>query len=151
MFGFGSSKPKLDINEQMKEWQSQLKAEQRGLDRQVREVQRSEDKLKREIASVAKKDPVSAKMLAKNIVRYCPFSTAAHEWCYGAVYLVGHGSEIVLEYYSADYNQTFLFYLSVGAMSSDKGPAHYLQSADRLGCSAARYRCGDDARRTGYG
>jgi hypothetical protein len=107
MFGFGSSKPKVDIKEQIHEWQSQvlfnsveekpnsvieaaggppdwkrdrakptisvwclqLKAEQRGLDRQVREVQRSEEKLKREIVAVAKKDPVSARMLAKNIVQ----------------------------------------------------------------------------------
>jgi hypothetical protein len=33
-------------------------------------VQREEDKLKREIRVQAKKDPVVAKMLAKNIVRH---------------------------------------------------------------------------------
>ena len=41
----------------------------RGIDRQVREVQRDEEKLKREIVVAAKKDPLVAKMLAKNIVR----------------------------------------------------------------------------------
>lgn len=71
MFGFGKAPPppKLDLKEQVKEWQSGLKAEMRGLDRQVREVQRDEAKLKREILTTAKKDPVVTKMLAKNVVR----------------------------------------------------------------------------------
>ncbi len=111
MFSFGGGKPKVDIKDQIKEWQTQLKTEQRGLDRQVREVQRSEEKLKREIVVVAKKDPTSAKMLARNIV--CPHPSGEFASCF------------------------FLtLSLLVGTMSSYSRETYNLQSSDWISVSA---------------
>lgn len=60
----------------------------RGLDRQVREVQRDEEKLKREIVAAAKKDPLVAKMLAKNVVCI----DRVEDWALGYVLGLSHKS-----------------------------------------------------------
>eukprot|EP00158_Paraphelidium_tribonemae_P010418 Partr_v1_DN7896_c0_g1_i1_m18015 putative Charged multivesicular body protein len=75
MFSF-SSKPAsgaggrdAQLADKVKEWKSGLRKEMFSIDRSIREVQREEEKMKREIKQYAKKDPAIVKMLAKNIVK----------------------------------------------------------------------------------
>ena len=65
---FGKSKPP-DPKEQVKEWSRKLRKERNGLDRQIRQIQRSEQQAVVSIKQAAKKnDPASAKILAKEVV-----------------------------------------------------------------------------------
>ena len=59
-----------DPKETTREWKRQLKSQQRALDKQIRGIQREEDKVKRSIKAAAKRGDVgNAKTLAKEIVR----------------------------------------------------------------------------------
>lgn len=66
MFSFGKKKTP---DEQAKEWKKKLKSEIRGLDRQIRHIEREEAKVKTKIKQLAKKGEIGAvKILAKEIV-----------------------------------------------------------------------------------
>lgn len=59
-----------DPKETTREWKRQLKSQQRALDKQIRGIQREEDKVKRSIKAAAKRGDIgNAKTLAKEIVR----------------------------------------------------------------------------------
>lgn len=64
---FGKS---LSAKEQSREWISRLKREMRGLDRDIRQIEREELKIKQELKKAAKKgDRASSRILAKSLVR----------------------------------------------------------------------------------
>jgi len=66
---FGGDKKK-DPKDAVKEWQSKLRKEGRGLDRQIRGIQREEEKAKRSLKDAAKKgDRDVCVILGKEIVR----------------------------------------------------------------------------------
>uniref|UniRef100_A0A0K0E2N3 Charged multivesicular body protein 3 n=1 Tax=Strongyloides stercoralis TaxID=6248 RepID=A0A0K0E2N3_STRER len=66
---FGLSK-KPDPKEHIKELQRKMRIEMRALDRQIHQIEREEEKVKREIKEAAKKgDKDVCKVLAKGIVR----------------------------------------------------------------------------------
>ncbi|KXZ56318.1 hypothetical protein GPECTOR_1g280 [Gonium pectorale] len=59
-----------DPKELVRKWQATLRAEQRGLDRQVREIQFEEKKVQKAIKEAAKRgDMGAAKHLAKEIIQ----------------------------------------------------------------------------------
>ncbi|KAG2450517.1 hypothetical protein HYH02_005018 [Chlamydomonas schloesseri] len=61
---------KEDPKESVRKWQATLRAEQRGLDRQIRDIQFEEKKIHKAIREAAKRgDMGSAKHLAKEIVQ----------------------------------------------------------------------------------
>ncbi|KAG1355001.1 putative Vacuolar protein sorting-associated protein 24 [Cocos nucifera] len=63
-------KPKLNPQQQLREWQRRLRQECRNIERQIRDVQREEKNVQKAIKEAAKRnDVVSAKALAKEIVR----------------------------------------------------------------------------------
>lgn len=68
---FGPSKPKLTPKEQVREWSSELKKEQRGLDRERAKIEREEGKMKLEIKKLAKSGTNSAalKTMAKGLLK----------------------------------------------------------------------------------
>lgn len=75
---FGKSKPP-DPKEQVKEWSRKLRKERNGLDRQIRQIQRGEQQAVASIKQAAKKnDPVSAKILAKEVVNARKAVTRIH-------------------------------------------------------------------------
>eukprot|EP00325_Prymnesiales_sp_UTEX-LB-985_P024072 CAMPEP_0174726582 /NCGR_PEP_ID=MMETSP1094-20130205/48087_1 /TAXON_ID=156173 /ORGANISM="Chrysochromulina brevifilum, Strain UTEX LB 985" /LENGTH=230 /DNA_ID=CAMNT_0015928181 /DNA_START=33 /DNA_END=725 /DNA_ORIENTATION=+ len=83
--GGGASNPvaalvlPADPKEQVKKWKSEMRSEQRKVDRQIRSIQREEDKIKRSIKEAAKRgDTGTAKMLAKEIVRSRKATTRMH-------------------------------------------------------------------------
>ncbi|CAH1258051.1 charged multivesicular body protein 3-like [Branchiostoma lanceolatum] len=66
---FGKSQGK-DPKEQVREWTSQLRKQDRVLDRQIRGIQREEEKVKRSLKEAAKKgDKDTCRILAKEMVR----------------------------------------------------------------------------------
>uniref|UniRef100_A0A0N4ZMQ9 Charged multivesicular body protein 3 n=1 Tax=Parastrongyloides trichosuri TaxID=131310 RepID=A0A0N4ZMQ9_PARTI len=68
--GLFSLSKKPDPREQVKELQRKMRVEMRGLDRQIHQIEREEEKVKREIKEAAKKgDKDVCKILAKGIVR----------------------------------------------------------------------------------
>ncbi|XP_064382768.1 charged multivesicular body protein 3-like [Halichondria panicea] len=61
---------KPDPKEQVREWRSKLRKEQRGLDRQIRSIQTEEGKVKKSIKDAAKKGHTDvAKILAKELIQ----------------------------------------------------------------------------------
>mmetsp|Transcript_12396 Transcript_12396/g.26083 ORF Transcript_12396/g.26083 Transcript_12396/m.26083 type:complete len:225 (-) Transcript_12396:859-1533(-) len=61
---------KPDPKELVRKWQSELRSQGRGIDRQIREIQREEKKVEKSIKECAKRNDVaSAKLLAKELVR----------------------------------------------------------------------------------
>jgi len=63
---FGAEDPKATV----RKWKSEMRSEQRTLDRQIRGIQREEQKTKKSIKDAAKRgDTASAKLLAKEICR----------------------------------------------------------------------------------
>ncbi|XP_038979604.1 vacuolar protein sorting-associated protein 24 homolog 1-like [Phoenix dactylifera] len=63
-------KPKVNPQQQLREWQRRLRQECRNIERQIRDVQREERNVQKAIKEAAKRnDMVSAKALAKEIVR----------------------------------------------------------------------------------
>ncbi|KAI9470589.1 MAG: Snf7-domain-containing protein [Benjaminiella poitrasii] len=63
---FGKKTP----DELVKKWRQEIRAQQRGIDRQIRAIDTEEAKVKRSIKQVAKKGDVkSCKMLAKELIR----------------------------------------------------------------------------------
>ncbi|XP_065827295.1 charged multivesicular body protein 3-like [Oscarella lobularis] len=66
---FGKTEQK-DPKEMVKEWRSKLRKEQRTIDRQVRGIQREEDKVKRSLKDAAKKGQNDVcRILAKEVVQ----------------------------------------------------------------------------------
>lgn len=66
---FGKT-PKKDPKEQVREWSGKLRKESRILDRQIRGIQREEEKVKRSLKLAAKKNETDVlKILAKEIVQ----------------------------------------------------------------------------------
>lgn len=65
----GSAAEKEELGDKVKGWKAEIRREMHGLDRQVREVAREEEKLKRDIKAFAGKDEVVVRMLVKNVVR----------------------------------------------------------------------------------
>ncbi|KAI8464989.1 MAG: Snf7-domain-containing protein [Monoraphidium minutum] len=62
-------KPK-DPKELLREWQAKLRAEQRGIDRQIRDIQFEEKKVRKSITEAAKREDIATcKVLAKEIVQ----------------------------------------------------------------------------------
>lgn len=54
----------------VKKWQQDIRAQNRGIERQIRSIEREEDKVKASIKQVAKRgDTKSCKSLAKELVR----------------------------------------------------------------------------------
>lgn len=75
---FGKDK-KADPKEQVKEWSSKIRKERNGLDRQIRQIQRSEAQAIVSIKQAAKKnDPDSAKILAREVVNARKAVTRIH-------------------------------------------------------------------------
>lgn len=73
MFSFGGGKAAAtkeeDTKDLIKKWTREIKEQSRGMDRQVREIQREQDKIKRDAKVAAKKNETSVlKSMAKNIV-----------------------------------------------------------------------------------
>ncbi|KAI8079123.1 Snf7-domain-containing protein [Gilbertella persicaria] len=63
---FGKKTP----DELVKKWRQEIRAQQRGIDRQIRAIDTEEAKVKRSIKQVAKKgDTKNCKMLAKELIR----------------------------------------------------------------------------------
>ncbi|KAI8379878.1 Snf7-domain-containing protein [Choanephora cucurbitarum] len=63
---FGKKTP----DEMVKKWRQEIRAQQRGIDRQIRAIDTEEIKVKRSIKQVAKKGDVkNCKMLAKELIR----------------------------------------------------------------------------------
>ncbi|KAI8975601.1 Snf7-domain-containing protein [Mycotypha africana] len=63
---FGKKTP----DELVKKWRQEIRAQQRGIDRQIRSIDTEEAKVKRSIKQVAKKgDTKSCKLLAKELIR----------------------------------------------------------------------------------
>jgi charged multivesicular body protein 3 len=61
---------KPDPKEQVREWRSKIRKEQRVIDRQITSIQREELKVKRSIKDAAKKGQVDVcKILAKEVVQ----------------------------------------------------------------------------------
>eukprot|EP00033_Pygsuia_biforma_P002951 GCRY01003252.1.p1 GENE.GCRY01003252.1~~GCRY01003252.1.p1 ORF type:complete len:211 (-),score=44.48 GCRY01003252.1:214-846(-) len=60
---------KITPEEQVRKWRTDIRKEERNLERQIRAIQLEENKIKREIKTAAKQDPTSAKMLAKSLVQ----------------------------------------------------------------------------------
>jgi len=61
---------KKDPKEQVQEWTKQIRGEQRGLTRQIRDIERSEAKVKTQIKQAAKKNQMDVcKILAKELVQ----------------------------------------------------------------------------------
>jgi charged multivesicular body protein 3 len=67
---FGSSKPKLTPKEQVREWSSGLKKEQRTLERERMRIEREETKMKAEMKKLAKSGHNAAlKTMAKSLIK----------------------------------------------------------------------------------
>ncbi|CAE7755132.1 chmp3 [Symbiodinium pilosum] len=73
LFGKGHTQEaqKESAKEMVREWQRNLRAEARGLDRSIRKIEQEEDKIRKDIQTMAKQggDPKSIQMLAKSLVR----------------------------------------------------------------------------------
>lgn len=71
----GEANPK----EQVKKWKQQMRSESRKVDRQIRGIQREEEKVRRSIKDAAKRnDTATCKMLAKEVVRSRKVQTRLH-------------------------------------------------------------------------
>jgi len=69
----------VDPKEQVRKWKQSMRGEQRKVDRQIRDIQREEAKVKRSIKDAAKRGHDSeCKMLAKEIVRARKVQTRLH-------------------------------------------------------------------------
>ena len=71
MFGFASKSKEELLKEQVKKWQTDLKAQTREIEHQIRSVKREEDKAVREAKVYAKKpgaEPAVLKSMARNVV-----------------------------------------------------------------------------------
>ena len=67
---FGPSKPKLSAKEQVREWSSGLKKEQRTLERERMRIEREETKMKAEMKKLAKSGHTAAlKTMAKSLIK----------------------------------------------------------------------------------
>ena len=68
--GLFGGKPKLSPKEQVREWSSGLKKEQRSLQREMTKIEREEAKTKIEIKKLAKQGHVAAvKTMAKSLIK----------------------------------------------------------------------------------
>eukprot|EP01086_Lenisia_limosa_P008072 TRINITY_DN28745_c0_g1_i1.p1 TRINITY_DN28745_c0_g1~~TRINITY_DN28745_c0_g1_i1.p1 ORF type:complete len:205 (-),score=62.40 TRINITY_DN28745_c0_g1_i1:32-646(-) len=61
--------PKISPQDQVKKWKADLKSEERKIQRQIVKIEREEKKVTQSIKTMAKKDPGSAKILAKEVVQ----------------------------------------------------------------------------------
>lgn len=73
-------RPKPNPQQQVRDWQRKLRQEARNVERQVRDIQREEKGVQKAIKEAVKRnDMVSAKALAKEIVRSRQVVTRLHE------------------------------------------------------------------------
>eukprot|EP01029_Cantina_marsupialis_P005464 TRINITY_DN1596_c0_g1_i1.p1 TRINITY_DN1596_c0_g1~~TRINITY_DN1596_c0_g1_i1.p1 ORF type:complete len:231 (-),score=86.27 TRINITY_DN1596_c0_g1_i1:219-872(-) len=70
MFRFSKKAPQVSPQEQSKEWIKTLRSEARGLDREIRKIEREENKVKMKIKQAAKSGDITVvKIMAKEVVR----------------------------------------------------------------------------------
>eukprot|EP00929_Paragymnodinium_shiwhaense_P089385 TRINITY_DN4953_c0_g1_i1.p2 TRINITY_DN4953_c0_g1~~TRINITY_DN4953_c0_g1_i1.p2 ORF type:complete len:253 (-),score=83.96 TRINITY_DN4953_c0_g1_i1:295-960(-) len=73
LFGAQSTQEakKENAKEMLREWQGKLRGEIRGIERSIRTIERDEEKIKRDIKTLAKQgaDPKNIAVLAKSVVR----------------------------------------------------------------------------------
>mmetsp|Transcript_47957 Transcript_47957/g.107630 ORF Transcript_47957/g.107630 Transcript_47957/m.107630 type:complete len:221 (+) Transcript_47957:54-716(+) len=73
LFGKGHTQEaqKESAKEMVREWQRNLRSEARTVDRSIRKIEQEEEKIKKDIQTMAKQggDPKSIQMLAKSLVR----------------------------------------------------------------------------------